>query len=162
MVTKTTAKKPKKGPNPAELPAPELGTGGSGGVVPTRPGGIGGPNELPSPVDLRATALINEVLSLRQRLHAMETQFLASALRTGRVFHPAELPEGGEGGSGGGGEIFPGEFPGEIDPAELPIDFTARATRDIASLSSRVASLEANLMKSIDALTKSINQLKTK
>lgn len=145
MVTKI--KRPKKGPIAELPPAPAL----------KRPGGIGGPAELPPFLTAsQANTLVKEVLNMRQRIQSLENALLAASL--GRVSPgdpnelPAEFPEGGEGGGIGVGP--------RPDP-ELPIDFS-KAARDIATLTSRVASLEANVLKSINALNQSIAQLKTK
>jgi hypothetical protein len=138
---------PVGGPN--ELPAPEIGEGGS--RIPSRPGGIGGPAELPPATVFRVNELVAEILSLRDRVHGLESQFVASRLNFGRppihelprfsaasrfVGGPQELPEGGEGG-GGFGVFHP---PHEI--AELPVFNSARLLQEITLTNQRLTSLE--------------------
>lgn len=131
--------------NPAELPA-EFETGGGSGVFRPRPS-----PELP----VFQTAnffndLLSELVQSRTRMHELEIAQLVARFRPPRGpgpgpqelpafsraarFLPNELPEGGEGGGGGG---FP--RPGEIN--ELPIDFS-RFIREITQLSTRLSSLE--------------------
>lgn len=128
---------------PAELPA-ELGVGGNGGVV-VRPGGIGGPAEMPAP-DLRASAeLVREVFRLRERLFALENSALSTRLTggfaaTSRSFLPQELPEGGEGGSTG---VF---HPPRGEIAELPV---ARLASELTSLSTRFSQFQSDISKQL-------------
>ncbi len=131
---------------PNELP--EGGEGGGSGTIRFPKGEF--PQELPvaSPITSQA-ALLQEVLRVRGRLHQMENAQLIQSV-VGRsaaaaVFHPAELPEGGEGGGGG----FIGEFPGEF-PAELPVDLNR-----FAVLENQVAQLTA----AITQLSEQVKQI---
>lgn len=141
-------------PKPAELP--EGGEGGGSGRIRLRPGGVGGPNEIP-PIELSSSFrnLLHEVFSLRNRVHALESDMLASRLGGGfarAVGGPNELPEGGEGG-GGGIIVRP---PKEI--AELPA--FDRSVAAITGLVERFAALEKKVTDSFQALSTRIDALK--
>lgn len=136
-------------PKPAELP--EGGEGGGGTRLRPRPGGIGGPHELP-PFEFTGSFrnLLQEVFSLRNRVHSIENDMLAT--RLGGTFStvggPNELPA--ELGDGGGGVIF--RPPKEI--AELPaFDRTLAA---IGTLTDRLTTLE----KSVQTLSTRVEALK--
>jgi hypothetical protein len=150
-------------PNPAEIPA-EIGSGGGGPVrFPFRRPNW--PSELP-PFTLAANfqELVSELLSMRDRLHTLETQQLVLRLkpRPGvheiprisdfrRINWPNELPEGGEG--GGGAEIV--GPPHEI--AEFPGPDFGRLLQDIQVILQRLGGLEATvqaLSERVGALTK--------
>jgi hypothetical protein len=139
--------------HPAELP--EGGEGGGSGHIRFRPG-VGGPNELPPFVTagLSSRYLIAEILNLRNRVHTLETNAVVMRLSGASSFLPNELPEGGEGG-GGTGIFHP---PKEI--AELPIDSIVTLVSQVASLSQRLATLETNLLQSIQALQVRVDALK--
>jgi hypothetical protein len=139
------------GINPAELPAELPESPGPGGDFVPRPR----PSpELPitTPASSFVNDLLVELVQTRNRLHALEIAQLVAKFRprgpgggpqelpafsTRARFLPNELPEGGEGGSGG---VIP--RPGEIN--ELPIDFS-RFAQEISQLSSRLVQLEARL-----------------
>jgi hypothetical protein len=100
----------------------------------------------------RINELVAEILSLRDRVHGLESQFVASRLTFGRppihelprfsaasriIGGPQELPEGGEGGGGGFGVFHP---PHEI--AELPVFNSARLLQEITLVNQRLTNLE--------------------
>jgi hypothetical protein len=145
---------------PNELP--EGGEGGGGGILGWWPGRPI-PSELPPDYfsrDRLSTALVSEILRVRNRLHQIENRNLVASIlgrRSSVIGGPNELPipEGGEGGEGGIGPVFPGE-----NPAELPIidqlarqQMTQLATR-IGAFESRIVGLLGNLQKEIESLKK--------
>ncbi|CAB3749171.1 hypothetical protein [Paraburkholderia humisilvae] len=136
-----------------ELPAGPT-EGGGGRPLPHRPGWA----ELPAGPDYAfAREAANELFRLRDRVHAMETQFLATRLRIhnpniheiprvealSRVGLPNELPEGGEfggGGLGGGGVGYhPVPWPGELPPWEQLL------ARNLEAILQRLSAVEAGL-----------------
>lgn len=129
---------------PNELP--EGGEGGGGGI--RFPKGEF-PQELPVAQRINQAALLQEVLNVRGRLHQLENAQLIQSV-TGQttlpqaIFHPQELPEGGEGG-GGGIIVHPGEFPAELPVAER---FTA-LERQVATLADVVGKLTQQLGKQV-------------
>jgi hypothetical protein len=133
---------------PNELPEGGEG-GGRGGVFPGR-----GPNPAELPIDFVSrgrvnTALLTEVVRLRNRLHNFETQQLIGSVlgRAATVIGgPNELPppEIDEGGGFGGGVIPP--IP-EIN--EIPID---RFARDLTARMARLENLIAGLARQIEGL----------
>jgi hypothetical protein len=146
---------------PAEYPPPEGGEGGGiggGGRRPPRPG----PGPAEYPIDLVVgrvnSALLGEIVRLRNRFHQFETrQLIASVLgrRASVIGGPAEypIPEGGEGGEGG----IPIPFPGE-NPAEYPIDHVART--QLGELITRFAAFESRVLEALTGLRREIEALK--
>lgn len=127
----------------------ELPEGGEGGSGPIRFPKGEFPQELPVNPVINQAALLQEVLNVRGRLHQLENaQLIASvtgksSLAAETIFHPQELPEGGEG--GGTGTIHPGEF-----PAELPVmDRFASLEKQVATLSEAVGKLSQQLGKNV-------------
>jgi hypothetical protein len=146
---------PEQPPHPAELPAESEGGSGPRPRFP-RPGGIGGPNELPPPDWVRNsfTQLVREVFRLRNKIHVVEST--VAAMRIGsHVFLPQELPEG-EGGGGGGG--FPPEIQEIVPPEihELPINLA----QEVASLSSRFLAFERTVLKQLEVITQRLDAMK--
>jgi hypothetical protein len=144
---------------PAEYPPPEGGEGG-GGRRPPRPG----PGPAEYPIDLVVgrvnSALLGEILRLRNRFHQFETrQLIASVLgrRASVIGGPAEypLPEGGEGGEGS--IPIPIPYPGE-NPAEYPIDRVART--QLSELITRFDALESKVVEALTGLRREIEALK--
>ena len=143
--------------HPAELPAEGEGGGGRVDWSKIR-GGIGGPNEIPIP-DYRVSVLqlVNEVFRLRNRVHTLESNILATRLRGGAAASflggPNELPEGeGGGGSGGIHELH------EIhEIAELPIN---RFVAELGSLVARFTQFEKTVTQHLGAITQRLDQLK--
>jgi hypothetical protein len=147
--------------HPAEIPAE--GEGGSGRIDWTRfRGGIGGPNELPPFEATRVSLLINEIFRLRDRVHALESNILATKMsasgaaisRFASIGGPNELPEGEGGGSGGGRIPFPGEI---HEIAELPI---SRIVVELGSLVARFAQFEKTVVQQLGAITQRLDALK--
>ena len=104
--------------NPAELPNPEETGGGTGQFrIPKEI-----PNELPP---YFVTNVINEIIAVRNRLHAYETAAIVArfggfgGFGGGIIGGPNELPNPDDPGSGGGGFEIPYEIPREI-PEDLP------------------------------------------
>jgi len=131
-----------------------------------KPGGIGGPPELPPPDYYRVSMsqLVNEIFRLRNRVHVLESSFLVTRLRaeTLRGFHggvggPAEIPvPEGEGGSGWGG--WNGPIPGEIhEIAELPIN---TLVTEISGLLTRFAQFEKSITQQLGQLTQRLDSMK--
>ena len=147
--------------HPAELPAE--GEGGSSGGWFRPHGGIGGPQELP-PFDrarFSVAELVNEVLRLRNQIHALEGAMLVARLMGGArgfggIGGPQELPEG-EGGGGGGGGHIPHEIHEIHEIAELPI---SRLASELSSLISRFASFERNVTQQLAAITQRLDTIK--
>jgi len=106
--------------NPPELPNPEETGGGTGQFrIPKEI-----PNELPP---YFVTNVINEIIAVRNRLHAYETAAIVArfggfgGFGGGIIGGPNELPNPDDPGSGGGGGF---EIPFEI-PREIPEDLPA-------------------------------------
>lgn len=137
---------------PEHVPVEELPAGptegGGGFKFPRRPGIA----ELPAgpPWEFGSEA-VTELFHLRNRVHAIENQLLATRLIPHRPVRseiprvealrslPNELPEGGEGGGG----FVPRPWP-EI--AELPPwEQFAALTRDLAIIAQRLTAIEVNL-----------------
>lgn len=156
------------GINPAELPAELPKSPGTGGDFVPRP--------RPSPelpISTVSSSFVNDLLTelvqTRDRLHALEVAQLVARFRPPRGpgpgpqelpafttrarFLPNELPEGGEGGSGG---VIPRPR-GEIN--ELPID-VSRFTQEISQLSARLTQLETRLTTQLQGLTQQVQELR--
>jgi hypothetical protein len=106
--------------NPAEMPNPEETGGGTGQFrIPKEI-----PYELPP---YFVTNVINEIIAVRNRLHAYETAAIVArfggfgGFGGGIIGGPNELPNPDDPGSGGGGGF---EIPYEI-PREIPEDLPA-------------------------------------
>lgn len=141
---------------PNELP--EGGEGGGGGFNPGRwPGEF--PQELPpwvqSVIRVDAT-LIAAIVQLRDRLHQLETAQIVSSLSGGArlaafrglggiIGGPNELPEGSDGGGGGGVIHWPGEWPAEL-PVNRLVDLEVRLTN--------IESMISALGKQIEGIAK--------
>jgi hypothetical protein len=145
--------------HPAEIPAE--GEGGSGRIDFSRlRGGIGGPSEIPLPDLFRVSQLVNEIFRLRDRVHALESNLLATRLsatasfRFGGIGGPNELPEGEGGGSGGGRIPFPGEI---HEIAEIP---ASRIILEMSSLVTRFTQFEKNVAQQLGAITQRLDALK--
>lgn len=143
--------------HPAELPAEGEGGGGRIDWSKVR-GGIGGPNEIPIP-DFRVSIsqLVNEVFRLRNRIHTLESNILATRLRAGSASFlggPNEMPEG-EGGGGSGGGIHELHEIHEI--AELPIN---RFVAELGSLVARFTQFEKIVTQQLGAITQRLDQMK--
>jgi len=147
--------------HPAELPAESEGGGGRIDWSRIR-GGIGGPNELPPPdwVRISVSQLVNEVFRLRNRVHALESNILATRMRAGAaglfggvIGGPNELPAG-EGGGGGGG-VGPIHEIHEI--AELPIN---RFVAELSTLLTRFSSFEKQVTQQLGAITQRLDAMK--
>ena len=138
--------------HPAEIPAE--GEGGSGRIrLPRRPGGVGGPNELPPFVSISVSQLVNEVFRLRDRVHALESQALASRIGAGNaaafgVGGPQELPEG----EGGGGGVVPIHEIHEIN--ELP---ASRFVTEFNNLVARVTQFEKNVLQQLGSIVQRLD-----
>jgi hypothetical protein len=107
---------------------------------------------------------VRELFRLRNRVHYLETDLLATKMRAGPslaayfgggIGGPNEMPEGEGGGTGGGGIHWP---PGEIQEiAELPV---SRLVTEVSSLGTRLNQLEANLGQQLRAITQRLDTLK--
>ncbi|AIY41642.1 hypothetical protein LT85_2484 [Collimonas arenae] len=144
----------------AELPAGPTDNGG--GVY--RPPHFPGPAELPVASSFgTGREALTELFRLRDRVHSLESQFLASKLKFGahnpnihelpthlealfRGGWPNELPEGGEG--GGGGVFHP-----RPEIAELPPEVLSGLTQTLAAFTQRLSAIET----SIAALNAKVN-----
>jgi len=143
---------------PAEVPASILDR--------PKPGGIGGPAEIPPPEAYRTVSvaqLVNEVFRLRNRVHVLESSILVTKLQTfrgyigGGIGGPNEIPvPEGEGGSGWGG--WNGPIPGEIhEIAELPI---STLVSEVSSLLTRFAHFEKTMTQQLGQLTQRLDSIK--
>jgi hypothetical protein len=144
--------------HPAELPEGE--SGGGGGRIPRRPGGIGGPNELPIDwMRISASQLISEVFRLRDRVHALESNNLAVRMRAGgrSFFNPAEMPvPEGEGG-GGGGWHFPPEIHEIHEINELPI---SQFVTELTGLVARFTQFERQVTQQLATIAQRLDTMK--
>ena len=132
--------------NIAELPA-ELGSGGGGFHLPHRPIA-----ELPPVTGLFGREAVDELFRLRDRVHALESQHLASKLKINFPptkselppapealfrYAPNELPEGGE---GGGGVYHPIHEIAELPPFEF-----GNIAQYLSAVVQRISAVEASL-----------------